>query len=461
MAGTGPSPTERLVVIGISQRTASLALREQLFAEEADQAQILTELEQSGIREALVVSTCERLDIVAAQKDPDPASANSEAEIRLREILAHRVGGDAGILEEEGYLHRGRAALRHVFAVTSSLDSQMVGEPQILGQVKASHRQAVDQGMGGPLLESVMQAAFATAKRVRSETPVAQQPVSLIASALQAARDLHGDLRRCAGLLVGLGEMGELLAVEFRAAGLADLTILHSSDRRAEIASHRFGCHTRPWDQLDLALEAADIVITAEGGGRYSLEPAMIDAALRKRRKKPIFVVDASVPGDVAPAVSGMDGIYVYDLDDLEKLALAGKVSRETATMAAWKILGEELLRFERRWAERAAGPAVADLRRHFEVVRDQVLSEGKLDAQTATRLLINRLLHEPSRALRETAAAETPGDRDHAQMAVAVRRLFGLAGEELDAEQEPREQDQHPGATNMAAAERDEKLKE
>lgn len=446
MAGTEPSPTDRLVVIGINQRTASLALREQLFAEEADQAQILGELAQSGIHEALVVSTCERLDIIASQQEGVSADDNACSTIGgLRNVMARRVGGDPHILDEEGYFHQGRAALRHVFAVTSSLDSQMIGEPQILGQVKASHRLAVERGMGGSLLESVMQAAFATAKRVRSETPVAQQPVSLIASALQAARDLHGDLQRCAGLLIGLGEMGELLAVEFRAAGLADLTILHSSNRRAEIASHRFGCHTRPWDQLDLALEAADVVITAEGGGRYSLEPAMIEAALRKRRKKPIFVVDASVPGDVAPAVGQMDGVYVYDLDDLEKLALAGKVSRETATMAAWKILGEELLRFERRWAERSAGPAVSDLRRHFEVVRDQVLSEGKLDAQTATRLLINRLLHEPSKALRETAASGTSGAREHEQMASAARRLFGLAPEENAAAYE---QDEVQGAT-------------
>ncbi len=428
MAGTEPSPTERLVVIGINQRTASLALREQLFAEEADQSQILDELAGSGIEEALVVSTCERLDIIASEQQLDGVGGACGAVPRLRDIMARRVGGDPRILDEEGYFHQGRAALRHVFAVTSSLDSQMVGEPQILGQVKASHRLAVEQGMSGPLLESVMQAAFGTAKRVRSETPVAQQPVSLIASALQAARDLHGDLGRCGGLLIGLGEMGELLAVEFRAAGLADLTIMHSSNRRAEIASHRFGCHNRPWDQLDLALDAADVVITAEGGGRYSLEPAMIESALRKRRKKPIFVVDASEPGDVAPAVGEMDGVYVYNLDDLERLALAGKVSRETATMAAWKILGEELLRFERRWAERAAGPAVADLRRHFEVVREQVLGEGKLDAETATRLLINRLLHEPSKALRETAASEPSGDEGHRQMADAARRLFGLS---------------------------------
>ncbi len=434
MAGSEPSSTERLVVVGINQRTASLALREQLFAEEADQAQVLAELIRSGVEEALVVSTCERLDLIASQKNfglHDRACGTAE---HLKDVLLRRIGGDPRILEEEGYCHQGRAALRHVFAMTASLDSQMVGEPQILGQVKASHRLALEQGMGGPLLDAVMQAAFATAKRVRSETPVAQQPVSLIASALQAARDLHGDLRRCSGLLVGLGEMGELLAVEFRAAGLADLTILHSSDRRAEIAAHRFACHSRPWDQLDLALESADVVITAEGGGRYSLEPAMIEAALRKRRKKPIFVVDASMPGDVAPAVGEMDGVYVYDLDDLEKLALAGKVSRETATMAAWKILGEELLKFERRWAERAAGPAVAELRRHFEVVRDQVLSEGKLDAQSATRLLINRLLHEPSKALRETAATGSESEPEQLQIADAARRLFGLDREEAAA---------------------------
>lgn len=434
VVGADQSNTDRLVLIGVSQRTASLALRERLFAEEADQSQILRELQEAGVSEALVISTCERLDVLAVRRAVHEAQtfeAGQEIEGRLRHVMARRIGEDPRILDEEGYFHRGRAALRHVFAVTSSLDSQMIGEPQILGQVKASHRQAVEQDMAGPLLEAVMQAAFGTAKRVRSETPVAQQPVSLIASALQTARDLHGDLSRCAGLLVGLGEMGELLAVEFRAAGLSELTILHASDRRAEIASHRFGCHTRPWQELDLALSEADVVITAAGGGRYCLEPPMIDAALRARRKKPMFFVDASAPGDIAPAVGEMDGVYVYDLDDLEKLALAGKVSRETATMAAWKILGEELLRFERRWAERAAGPTVTLLRRHFEAVRDQVLGEGKLDADAATRLLINRLLHEPSKALRENAAADasegpTEGP-DREVLAKAVSHLFRL----------------------------------
>ena len=466
MVSAAQATTERLVVIGISQRTASLALRDHLFAEEADQAQILSELQAAGIDEALVISTCERLDIVAVQTGSPPGAGEKTAgyqpscsfETRLRDVMVRRIGGYDAILDEEGYFHRGRAALRHVFAVTSSLDSQVIGEPQILGQVKASHRLAVDQGMGGPLLESVMQTAFATAKRIRSETPVAQQPVSLIASALQTARDLHGELSRCTGLLVGLGEMGELLAVEFRAAGLADLTVLHSSDRRAEIASHRFGCHTRPWQQLGLALETADIVIAADGTGHYILEVPMLEAALRSRRKKPIFVVDTSVPGDVAPAVGGMDGVYVYNLDDLEKLALAGKVSRETATMAAWKILGEELLRFERKSAERSAGPAVAHLRRHFEDLREQVLSEGKLDAEAATRLLVNRLLHEPSTVLRETAAAQGSGGLDPAQLASAARRLFGLAQDRDRGIGSELENDEKPGGS---AAGREENLKE
>lgn len=435
-----------------------MTLRERLFVEEADQAQILAELRESGISEALVISTCERLDILAAQT---AAEAPEALETGLRQVMARRIGEDLRVLGEEGYFHRGRAALRHVFAVTSSLDSQVIGEPQILGQVKASHRQAIEQDMAGPLLESVMQAAFGTAKRVRSETPVAQQPVSLIASALQTARDLHGDLTRCAGLLVGLGEMGELLAIEFRAAGLSELTVLHSSDRRAEIASHRFGCHTRPWHELDRALEAADVVITADGGGRYSLEPAMIEAALRKRRKKPMFIVDASAPGDVAPAVAEMDGVYVYDLEDLEKLALAGKVSRETATMAAWKILGEELLRFERRWAERAAGPAVAELRRHFEVVRDQVLSGGKLDAEAATRLLINRLLHEPSKVLRENAATEAPTGSDHAALAKAVSHLFGLRQSGAAGEDDTKTDLEAIGNLGKGPGDDDESLKE
>jgi glutamyl-tRNA reductase len=214
-------------------------------------------------------------------------------------------------------------------------------------------------------------------------------------------------------------------------------------DRRAEAAARRLSGHFAPWADLDSALAGADIVVTATGLGRYILSTAMMETALKRRRRRPIFVVDAAIPSDVDPAVAGMDGAFVYDLADLERVALQGRVGREAATQAAWSIVDEAVAAFARDRAERAAVPAVAALRAHFERERRRLLADHSgLDAGSATRLLVNRLLHHPSEALRELAA-----DQDGvglAERAAAERLLFrlfrldGTAAEERAADERP-----------------------
>jgi glutamyl-tRNA reductase len=293
----------------------------------------------------------------------------------------------------------------------------------VLGQVKESHRIAQAAGMTGPTLEAVLQGAYAAAKRVRNETSVAEQPVSIVASALMVARGLHGALDGSTGLLIGLGEMSELLGSELRDAGLEDLVVIHASAARAEAAAHRLHCHFRPWEQLEAALAEADIVVAASGSGQYTITPELAEQALRRRRRRPILFIDAAVPGDVDPAVDKLDGAFVYDLGDLERVARAGKATREGTAVAAWRIVGEEIESFLRQRAERAAVPAVNALRRHFEAVRAQILAQGGLDAEAATRLLVNRLLHDPSEVLRAAAAGTSDGDA----LDESVVRLFRL----------------------------------
>jgi len=217
-----------VLVVGVNHQTAGSRLRDQLFVPEEEAPRRLAELREMGLDEALLLSTCDRVEMVTTARDP---AATRQA---LLALLARWGELRAADLAGQSYCRTGAAAVRHLFAVTASLDSQVIGEPQVLGQVKESHRRAVDAGMMGPGLEPVLRAAYQAAKRVRAETALAERPVTLAAAALRVARDLHGKLGRCAGLLVGLGEMGELLASELQAAGLNDLAIAHPRASRAE-----------------------------------------------------------------------------------------------------------------------------------------------------------------------------------------------------------------------------------
>lgn len=434
--------TASYFVIGASHRTCSGAIRDRLTTEEAEVPAMLERLRATGLTQAVWLSTCDRVEVQAVHTHPN------EAALAVAGLMAERVGLSEPDLSDQLYTLTGVEAVRHVFAVACSLDSQIIGEPHILGQLKAAHRHAATAGLTGPELESVLQAAYAAAKRVRSETPIAEGATSLVAAAVQVARDLHGDLKRCSGLLMGLGDMGALVLDGLREAGLGRLTVASPVDRRAESAARRMNSHFVPWADLDSALAGADIVVTAAGLGRYILSAQALGAALKRRRRRPVFVVDAAIPADVDPDVAGLDEAFVYDLADLERVALQGRVGREAATQAAWTIVDEAVAAFARQRAERAAVPAVAALRAHFEAERRRLLAEhGGLDAAAATRLLVNRLLHGPSEALRSMAA--DAGGAGLAERAAAERlllQLFRLAEEDMAQEGLNKDDRREPG---------------
>ena len=412
--------TSSYFVIGASHRTCSGAIRDRLTTEEVEVPGMLARLREAGLGQALWLSTCDRVEVQAVHEHP------AEAALAVANVMAERLGLPTTDLDDQLYTLIGEEAVRHAFAVACSLDSQIVGEPHVLGQVKAAHRHAMASGMTGPELEALLQAAYTTAKRVRSDTAISEGATSLIAAAVQVARDLHGDLKRCAGLMMGLGDMGALVLEGLREAGLGRVTVAAPVDRRAESAARRLDGHFVPWAEVDSALATADIVVTGAGLGRYILSVDAMEAALKRRRRRPVFVVDTAIPADVEPDVEGIEEAYLYDLADLERVALQGRVGREAATRAAWSILDGAVAAFARERAERAAVPAVTALRTHFEAERRRLLAEhGGLDAAQATRLLVNRLLHRPSEVLRGLAA-EAEG-RTLEEQAVAERLLFRL----------------------------------
>jgi glutamyl-tRNA reductase len=395
----------RLCLIGVNRQSAGAALSKRLFTDEIDPGGLLARLgaghESGNLAEAMVLATGERLEVAAFADDPAAAIAEViEAMAQETETLAADIGA-------QSFHFLGAEAARHFFAVAAALDSQGLGEPQILDRIEEGHRRAVTAGIAGPGLAALLEAANGAARRVSAETALAGQPVSIAASALLVARDVHGALDRRAALLIGLGEMGEFMAAELIEAGIGNLVVAHPTAARAEAAARRLGCHFRPWEELDDALASADIVVAARGTGAYTVTAAQVEAALKRRRREAIYFIDAAVPGDVDPAVAPLDGAYLYDLEDLERAALegatggatGGEAARAAETATAWRILDEELAAFLRSRAEGAASPAEATVlaarRQRFEAARNEVLAENPASAQDATRRLVERLLRD------------------------------------------------------------------
>ena len=416
---------DRLLVVGLNSRTAPLSVREQLFAEAPEHpGDILDALTGQGMGEGLLLATCERLDLVAViPSDLEPEQALG----RLVDILAAQSGGEAQALRAACYCLCGRDALRHLFAVSASLDSQVVGEPQILGQVKEALRFAEDHGTAGAVLSGFFQAAFTAAKKVRTQTTIAQQAVTLAASACRLAQDVHGDPARFALLLMGGGEAAELLAREFMMTGLKQITVTHPRDRRAQATAvrldvGRLGGQVAAWNRCDELLVGHDVVLCGFHTAGMVLDEARIKAIMTKRRRKPLLVIDLADDGSVEGRVQAVEGVFVYRMDDLVSVARQGRARREAAMMDAWKILGAEMATLERAHHHRQAAPAIVAVRAHVEQLRAQVLAEQPDSAQQATHLLVNRLLHPVQAALREASLSG-----DEAAFNQTVRRLFGL----------------------------------
>jgi glutamyl-tRNA reductase len=251
-AASGPS---RLLVVGASHRTSSASLRERLFVDDAHVPSLLGRLREAGLAQAMVLSTCDRVEVEGVHEDPEFAST------MVLEVLAGHAGADRAEIDSHCYRFEGRDAVRHLFAVASSLDSMVVGEPQILGQVMEGHRRASENAMVGPELGGLLAAAYRTAKRVRTETSVGERPVSIAAAAERLARDVHGDLDGCTALLVGAGDMGELIADHLRRAGLGRVVVTTRIVSQADDLARRFGGHIADFADLSRCLAVSLVVL--------------------------------------------------------------------------------------------------------------------------------------------------------------------------------------------------------
>ena len=428
MADRSASPLfqdlHRFAVVGVNHRTCPDAIREQLFVADEELPVVLRSLRVFGVEEAMPLSTCDRVEVAGIFPNPE------EARSIIAKILCAPVDLDPALLEPLLYRHVGGDAVSHLFRVAASLDSQVIGEPQILGQMRAGHRLARNRKSSGPLLDATMSAAFEAARQVRRETRIAEGPVSIAAAALSVARDVHGALERTRAVLLGTGELGLILAEQLHNTHGTPVTVLDRIGRRAEATAKSIGAHHGTMDTLADALVDADIVISAVGEGRTQLTEDMIGRALVKRRYRPIFLVDLSIPCDIDPTVNRVDEAFLFDLEDLERSATEGKNARRAEAEAAREMVDAAVARFLSDQSGRIAAPSIARLRAHLEGMRDILHAEQpNLSAEDATRLLLKRIMHGPSEHLRRLAATDNLDDRTLS----TLEELFGLDQEQGD----------------------------
>ena len=401
-------------MVGAEHKRAPILLREHLQGDESDALRLLSRCREMGLKEAMVVATCDRCEVWAAIEDPAPATRHIGA------LIAEAAGLEVGEVAPQLHALSGAAALRYAFAVAGSLESQVIGEPQVLGQVKDSYRLATRAGMSGPTLDAVLQAAFSAAKRVRSETDIAAQSVSMAACVVKLGRQVHGRLDKAAALLIGDGDLGEMVADQLTEAGIRRWAVAHPVDARCRELAARRQAHAFAPEQMAEALAEADIVVAALDSFSYVVTAPMVEMALRKRRRRPILLLDLAGPGDIDPAIDRIDDAFRYAFDDLERLAMTGRKERAEAQAAAYALIDAELAQFQRALAERGAADSVAALRAHFEAERAAVLAENpQMDAAELTRRLVARLLHRPTLALKQ--------EQPDKSLDAAARRLFGL----------------------------------
>jgi glutamyl-tRNA reductase len=431
----------RLLVLGVSHHTAPIDLRERLAFPSGDLAEAIAALARDpALGEVVLLSTCNRTEVYATSQSLEDgheamasflASARAVAPDHLKAHVYSRTEADAA---------------RHLFRVAAGLDSLVVGEPQILGQVKQAYASATEQHATGALLNRLFHTAFTAGKRVRSETELAEGAVSVSYAALGLARKIVGDLKHATVLVVGAGEMAELTARHFAAQQPKRLSVVSRTMAHAETLARDVGGSVVPWTELDVALGQADVVVTATGAATPIIDRARVQAALKRRRGKPLFLIDIAVPRDVEAAAAEIGDVFLYNIDDLQSIVNESLSRRASETTRAETIVNQEVERFMAWARSRTAMPTVVALRQRFEAIRRAELDrlqpkiaglppEARARVDEITRLIIEKLLITPTEQLKAL-----PDQELQTSYADALSHLFALGDPGRD------EDDDEPG---------------
>ncbi len=410
-----------LSLLGVNHNSAPIDVRERLAIAPGRLAEATRSLaHHPGVREAIIFSTCNRVELLTEH----------EHQSDLRLFLADYFSVPAATLDPHLYEFREREAVRHLFRVASSLDSMVVGEPQILGQVKESYSVAREVGAVSTTLDRLLQSAFSVAKKVRTETEIGSSSVSIASVAADLAKQIFGSLKGKQVLLVGAGKMSELAARHLIAAGATGILVANRTPARAQQLAEQFHGLAVPFADLQQHAPKADIIVTGTGARTHLFTVAEAQAILSKRRGRPVFFIDIAVPRDVDPAVNRVEGAFVYSVDDLQQVAASNLTARAEEAAAAERIVADEVDRFAARLQTLDAVPGILALQQHTEQLRLAELDRARTKLATLTpeqvaavealtKSMMNKFLHAPMTGMRRSA-----NEGDSTTLA-ALQKLF------------------------------------
>ncbi|MCM0080296.1 glutamyl-tRNA reductase [Geomonas sp. Red32] len=417
-----------IIVVGLSHKTAGVEIREKVaFSPTQMEKPLHQVVDLPDITEAVIVSTCNRVEIYATTRDVAGGMA------RLKRFLAEYHNFPLETLEPHLYSYHGEDATRHVFRVASSLDSMVVGEPQILGQIKTSYGYAAEYRSSGIILNRFLHKAFSVAKRVRTETKIASSAVSVAFAAVELAKKIFGDLSDKTVLLIGAGEMCELAAKHFINVGVRGVMVTNRTYERAEKLAEEFDAKPIKFEDLFDQLHKADIILSSTGAPHFIIREKDMHEVLRRRKMKPMFFIDIAVPRDIDPKVNDVENIYLYTVDDLNGVVATNLEQRKIEAAKAEAIVEQEIGQFFKWLSSLEVTPTIVALRSHFDEIRKGELAktlagwknlppdaEKKLEA--LTNAYMNKLLHHPTSVLKKTEQ----GNRNDLYVD-ALRHLFDL----------------------------------
>ena len=418
----------RLTVTGLNHTTAPVEVRERLAFDQNLLPAILNELTGTpGVIEGLILSTCNRVEVaLTAEDESDPRDCVEQFLSRSRNV-------ERASIHPHLYHYEAGDAIRHLFRVASSLDSMVVGEPQILGQLKQAWEMAREQGAVSNVLDNVLTRAFSVAKRVRSETEIGQSAVSVSYAAVELAKQIFGSLKGHKVILVGAGKMSELAARHLERAGVGEILVTNRSPERAKQMAEVFGGRIVEYQTLVAALSDIDVLIASSAAPHFVLTKEDMRRVFAARRNRPMFLIDIAVPRNIEPSVNELEGAFLYDIDDLQKVVDQNLKGRRQEAEEAERIVADEVERLLSRLRAREMGPTIASLQQQLEAIRAAEIERmrGKLGGLTPqqeqaieaiTKGIVNKIAHAPITELRRHA--ENP---QGSHLVEAIRKIFRL----------------------------------
>lgn len=396
-----------IIVFGLNHNTAPVEIRERFYISEDRMGEFLKQLRSEGLGEIVVLSTCNRTEVYIASEDA--ASALDKLKNAITSILQIK----SELIERYTYMMEDEEAYRHIFQVASGLDSMVIGEPQILGQVKDAYRAATFMGTTGFYLNRLFHRTFYVAKKVRTETKIGYNPVSISSMAVELSRRIFGDLKNKKILVIGAGEMCEIAIKYFKKDGLKDIYVTNRTFEKAEKLSRDIAGIPYPFHEIPELLTRVDMILTSTGSETYIIKKEDIYGVMKKRKNKPIFFIDIAVPRDIDPAINDMENVYVYNIDDLKELSHKYLENRLKESEHASIIIDEEVEKFSQWLKQLEVHPIITHIIEQAEDIRckevDKVLNKMKnIDEEVAknidmlTRSIVNKLIHPHIRLIKQ-----------------------------------------------------------